>query len=117
MHIMRSMRRSLERLPPYPSLIVLAVPVAIVEPLKLMAVFVAGDGHWLTGAFVLIGAYAGSLFVTERLFVVVKPKLLTLPWFAAIWTWFGARRERVLGLLRRRWTLRRKALWMWDDGG
>ena len=117
MHVIRHLRRSLARLGPYPSLIVLAVPLSIVEPLKLMAVFVAGDGHWLTGAFVLIGAYAGSLFVTERLFVVVKPKLLTLPWFAAIWCPFVARRDRTLGFLRNKWTLRRKALWMWDDGG
>jgi hypothetical protein len=116
MQIMRSMRRFLERLPPYSSLVVVAVPLAIVEPLKLAAVLVAGDGHWLTGTFVLIGAYAVSLFVTERLFAVVKPKLLTLPWFAAIWNWFVARRGRALALLRR-WTLRRKALWMWDDGG
>jgi hypothetical protein len=27
----------------------------------------------------MICAYAGSLFITERLFVVLKPKLLTLP--------------------------------------
>ena len=108
MHIMRSMRRSLEGLPPYPSLAVVAVPLSIVEPLKLAAVLVAGDGHWLTGTFVLIGAYAVSLFVTERLFAVVKPKLLTLPWFTAIWSWFVARRDRALASLHRRWTLRRK---------
>ena len=52
MQIMRSMRRFLERLPPYSSLVVVAVPLAIVEPLKLAAVLVAGDGDWLTGTFV-----------------------------------------------------------------
>ena len=110
MPIVRSLCRLLERLGPYPSLLVLAVPLSIVEPLKLVAVFVAGDGHWLAGTFVMLGAYAGSLFVTERLFVIVKPKLLWLPWFAAIWTWFVALRDRALALLRRYWTLRRKAL-------
>jgi hypothetical protein len=30
-------------------------------------------------------AYTISLFVTHWLFVAVKPKLLTLPWFARTW--------------------------------
>ncbi len=107
MPIMRSMRRFLER-SALPSLVVVAVPLSIVEPLKLAAVLVAGDGHWLAGTCVMLGAYAVSPLVTERLFVIVKPKLLTLPWFAAIWTWSVAQRDRALTLLRRHWTLRRK---------
>lgn len=116
MQIIRYLRHSLERLGPYPSVFALALPLAIVEPLKLAAVFVAGDGHWISGAFVMIGAYAVSLFVTERLFVIVKPKLLCLPWFAAFWRWFVALRDQALGWLLSRWLLRREALWMWEDG-
>jgi hypothetical protein len=29
--------------------------------------------------------YLLSLVVVERLFIVVKPKLLTIPWFAKLW--------------------------------
>jgi hypothetical protein len=36
----------------------MGVPLAIVEPLKLAAVFVAGDQHWLVGLSVMICAYA-----------------------------------------------------------
>jgi hypothetical protein len=103
MFIPRSARRFLESLGPYQSLLVLAVPLAIVEPLKLVALFVVGDGHFITGVFVLVCAYAGSLFVTERLFNIVKPKLLTLPWFAKIWNWFVAIRGKFLQWLRRQW--------------
>jgi hypothetical protein len=39
-------------------------------------------------------ACAVSLFVTHWLFVVVKPKLLTLPWFARAWARFVALRVR-----------------------
>src|ERR1700730_14993452 len=92
-----------DRLGPYQSLLVLAVPLAIVEPLKLVALFVVGDGHFITGVFVLVCAYAGSLFVTERLFNIVKPKLLTLPCFAKIWNWFVAIRGKFLQWLRRQW--------------
>jgi hypothetical protein len=31
------------------------------------------------------------------LFLIVKPKLLTLPWFAALWNWFVKVRGAVLG--------------------
>lgn len=110
MRIFRMLRRRIERLGPYPSLILLAVPVAVVEPLKLAAVVVAGNGHWITGAVVVACAYALSLLVVERLFKIVKPKLLTLPWFAAIWKWYVAIRDRALGWLRTTWTLGRRAL-------
>jgi hypothetical protein len=91
-------RHRIEGLGPYPSLAVLLIPVCIVEPLKLVAVAVAGDGHWITGTVMIVIAYAASLLVVERLFMVVKPKLLTLPWFARLWAWFAACRESVLSL-------------------
>ena len=53
------LRRFLERLGPYQSLLVLAVPLAIAMKCPSP-----------TTTLVMIGAYAGSLFVTERLFGV-----------------------------------------------
>ena len=95
------LRRSIEGLGPYPSLLVLAVPVSLIEPLKLAAVAIAGEGHWIVGTIVIACAYAASLLVVDRLFRIVKPKLLKLPWFARLWSWFVALRDRVLGWLRR----------------
>ena len=40
MRIARKLRRSIERLGPYPSLLIVAVPLAIAEPLKVAAMFV-----------------------------------------------------------------------------
>jgi hypothetical protein len=85
--------------------LILAIPLAIVEPLKLVALFVVGEGHFIAGVLVMICAYAGSLFITERLFVVLKPKLLILPWFAFAWQWFVTVRDK----LRRTWMRVRKA--------
>ena len=95
-----AMRRSIEGLGPYPSLFVLVVPMSLIEPLKLVAVAVAGEGHWIAGTMVIACAYASSLLVVERLFRIVKPKLLKLPWFARLWNWFVAIRDRTLGWLR-----------------
>ena len=81
------MRHRIEALGPYQSLILLAVPTSIVEPLKLVAVAIAGDGHWINGMLVIVAAYTASLLLVERLFTVVKPKLMTLNWFGRLWTW------------------------------
>jgi hypothetical protein len=87
----------IESLGPYQSFFLLAVPVCLVEPMKLVAVAVAGHGHWITGTGMIVAAYAASLLVIERLFVIVKPKLLMLPWFASVWTRFVALRAKVFG--------------------
>jgi hypothetical protein len=94
-----SLRRTIEGLGPYPSLLLLGVPTAVVEPLKLAAVAFAGEGHWITGTAMIAACYAFSLLVVERLFVIVKPKLLTIPWFATLWEAFVSVRTRVSDIL------------------
>src|ERR1700676_1889063 len=89
-------RRHLQRMSPYLSLVLLLVPLLLVEPLKLVAVCVAGEGHWLAGTAMLVATYAASLLLVERLFRVVKPKLMMLGWFARLWMWFAALRNKVI---------------------
>jgi hypothetical protein len=90
-----SLRRTIEGLEPYPSLLLLGLPTATVEPLKLVAVALAGKGHWITGTVMIAACYAFSLLVVERLFAIVKPKLLSIPWFATVWRIFVSVRTRV----------------------
>jgi hypothetical protein len=92
-----SLRRTIEGLGPYPSLLLLGLPTAIVEPLKLAAVALAGEGHWISGTAMIAGCYAFSLLVVERLFVIVKPNLLTILWFATLWEAFVTRVSDILG--------------------
>jgi hypothetical protein len=94
-----SLRRTIEGLGPYPSLLLLGLPTAVVEPLKLAAVALAGEGHWITGTAMIAACYAFGLLVVERLFVIVKPKLLTIPWFATLWEAFVSVRTRVSDIL------------------
>ena len=94
----RFLRRHIQRLGPYASLGLLVVPLAVAEPLKLVAVLVAGKGHVVSGTIAMLCAYSISLLVVERLFQIVKPKLLTLPWFAAMWKRFVVVRHKVLSL-------------------
>jgi hypothetical protein len=86
--------RFVRGLSPYQALVILLVPLSVVEPLKLIAVAAAGEGHWLAGTTMAVVAYAASLLVVERIFRLVKPKLLTLPWFARMWSWFVRLRSK-----------------------
>jgi hypothetical protein len=95
MTLLAQTRRLIQQLGPYQSLALLLVPMVLVEPLKVAALFVAGDGHWLTGTGIIVGAYSVSLLVVHRLFRAVRPKLMMLSWFAKLWTGFSALRDRV----------------------
>jgi hypothetical protein len=94
MTLLARTRRQIQQLGPYQSLGLLVVPTALVEPLKLVALFVAGKGHWLTGTGMIVAAYAVSLLVIHRLFKAVRPKLLMLSWFAKLWTRVSTLRDR-----------------------
>ena len=83
-------------------MVFMAVPLMLVEPLKLAALFVAGNGHWLVGTWMIVAAYAGSLLIVEGLFRMVKPKLMTIGWFARMWTWFVDLRDKVIAWVSRR---------------
>jgi hypothetical protein len=96
MTALASARRRIQSLSPYPSLLLLSVPVILVEPLKIISLLVAGKGHWLTGTGIIIGTYALSLFFVERLFRAVRPKLLMLGWFKKLWTLYTAFRTKVV---------------------
>ena len=73
---MASARGYIEGLEPYQSLLILAIPTSLVEPFKLIAVAVAGEGHWITGTFMIIAAYGCSLLFVERLFRIVKAQII-----------------------------------------
>ena len=82
------LRERIKRLGPYTSAAFVLVPLLIVEPLKLAALWIVGEGHWFAGTVSLIIAYAGSLFVVERLFRVLKPNILRAPALAKGWACF-----------------------------
>jgi hypothetical protein len=75
-HVPPKLRSYIEELGPYQSLVLRAVPASLVEPLKLIAVAVAGDGHWITGKGhdhrrlccqpVARGALVAEKYVTDR---------------------------------------------------
>jgi hypothetical protein len=104
--VVHAAQRRVGRLPAYVILALLALPFAIAEPAKILAVYLMTTGHAFIGTLVLAGAYFISLVIVERLFRGGRAKLLTIPWFKNAWRWLmGVRRD----LLKRGRSTR---LWM-----
>ena len=72
---------TIERLPPYPTLLVFLVPVLLLLPLKFLGVWMLAHGFWLGAVVVLSLAKVVSLGVTAFIFDLTRPKLLQLAWF------------------------------------
>jgi hypothetical protein len=79
--ILERVRRWITSLRPYPSLALFAVPVILLEPAKPLSAYLLGTGHFFAGAVVFIAAEVIKLTVVERLFLLNKEKLLSIPAF------------------------------------
>ncbi len=75
-------------------LLLFAIPIAALFPVKLAALWLIGSGHWLAGAAVLLAAKTLGTAFSARLYVVAEPKLMTIPAFAWV-------RGQVVALLAR----------------
>jgi hypothetical protein len=86
------------------------VPVVMLFPVKLAALWLMGTGHVLGGLGVLAGAKVAGTAYAARLFVIGREKLLSIRWFArghAFVTWLhglihaGFERTGIPALVRR----------------
>ena len=72
-------------LPPYPTLILFLVPLAVLEPAKPVGFFLMATGHLWAGVLVIAVAEVLKIVIVERLFHMSRDKLLTIRWFARIY--------------------------------
>jgi hypothetical protein len=87
-------------LPPYAILVLLAVPFAVAEPAKLLAVILFATGHAIVGIVLFLLAYFVSFLVVERVYSAGREKLRTIGWFARLMDWLFDFRDRVLAWVR-----------------
>ncbi|PWC31113.1 hypothetical protein TSO352_30260 [Azospirillum sp. TSO35-2] len=80
--LFRRVARWVGRLGPYPSLVLVLVPLALLEPAKPIGAWLFATGRPWLGVAVVVGAELVKITTVERLFHVAKPKLLTIGWFA-----------------------------------
>ena len=88
-----TLRQKTKHIGPFRAVAIVLLPAALIEPLKVVGICVAGKGHWLIGAGVVAIAFAAGFFVVERLFRILKPNMLRAPVLAKAWRRFVAVRE------------------------
>ena len=77
-----SVRAWIKSLPPYPCLALFSVPVILLEPVKMIAAYMAATGQLIAAAVTFVVGELLKLVLVERLFELTKKKLLTIPAFA-----------------------------------
>ena len=103
LQIIKALERAIDSLHPYVILVLLVVPFIIAELAKVYAVYLMGTGVFKIGMTIFIGAYIVSIFVCERILHAGKRKLMTIPWFAFIYTWIMAIKDRILAWFQTTW--------------
>jgi hypothetical protein len=79
---LKVLERHIVALRPYPALCVFALPAILLFPVKVLALIAIASGHPISGVTVIVAAKVGGAAAVARLYVLTKPALLTLPWFA-----------------------------------
>ena len=106
LRIIQRLERAIDALPPYVILVLMAVPFGIAELAKVFALFWMSQGHLRSGMTIFIGAYIVSIYVFDRIINTSKNKLMTIRWFAVIYTWVMSVRDRIFGWFRDTWIWR-----------
>jgi hypothetical protein len=79
---MPKVRAWIRSLPPYPCLALFSVPVIILEPVKMVAAYMAATGQFIWAAITFFVGEILKLVLVERLFELTKTKLMKIPAFA-----------------------------------
>jgi hypothetical protein len=111
------------RLPAYLALIAFLIPVAVLLPFKLAAFWLIAHGKGVLGMVVFIVAKIIGTAFLARIFTLTKPALMTIAWFARLYTAITSWKLRLYDYVRtlpiyrairhRATTLRRQAKSWW----
>ena len=85
----------IRRLPPYATIIVFLLPLTILLPFKLLAVYWMTQGHWFASLAVIIAAKVLGTAIEARMFVICKPQLMSIAWFRRLHDWLIAISNRI----------------------
>lgn len=73
---------AIARLPPYAALLVFALPSALLLPLKFLALFLIAKGQLVLAGLLFAAAKVGATALVARLFLLTRPALMQIGWFA-----------------------------------
>ena len=73
---------AIARLPPYAALVVFALPTLLLLPLKFLALFLIAKGQLVLAGLLFAAAKVGATALVARLFMLTRPALMQIAWFA-----------------------------------
>lgn len=100
------LERWIAGLPPYGALTVFALPATLLLPLKFVAVWLLANGKWWTATALFAGAKVASTAFIARIFVLTKPALMQIGWFARSYSWFIPWKDALFIQIRASWAWR-----------
>ena len=101
------LERLITRLPPWAALLVFGLPVLALLPIKLLALYLFGQGQVTLGLGLIIAAKLAGTAVAARLFQLTHPTLMQLQWFASLYTPWKIWKDRMLAQVRNAWLWRK----------
>lgn len=103
------------RVPARPALALFLLPAAALLPVKLLAVQMLQSGHAVAGLVVIVAAKLVGTAVGGRLFMLLRPQLMTLRRFARAMAWWRRTRRQVRRALEASagWRAMRAAVMRW----
>lgn len=104
--IVARLERVIAGLPPYAALAALALPTSVLFPLKLLAVYLVAQGKVVAAGFLFVGAKIASTALIARLFMLTRPALMRLSWFAAAYDVIMPWKEALFAKIRASWAWR-----------
>lgn len=104
--VLRRIERFVGTLPPYAALALFAAPTLSLLPVKLAALWLIAHHHAVLGLVVVVAAKVVGTAVVARLFVLTRPALMSLPWFARLHDRFTAWKQALLERVRTSWPWR-----------
>lgn len=93
-------------LPPYASLLVFALPTALLLPLKFLAMWLLAAGKYWSATALFAGAKVASTALVARIFTLTKPALMQIGWFQRAYTWFVPWKDALFATIRASWVWR-----------
>jgi len=84
--LIQAIEARIVRLPPYGAAAVFLGPGALLLPVKISALWLLANGHAVLGCQVIIAAKLVGTALVARIFTLTRPQLMTLAWFAKIYT-------------------------------
>lgn len=100
------LERRIAALPPYAALVIFFVPALTLLPVKLLALWLMGQGQRLLGVLLIVLAKLVGTAIVARLFALTQPALMRMPWFARTYGRWSVWKEALLARVRASWAWR-----------